>query len=78
MPPNTETVFRARLEQTGPQLFRALYRGDINPNEPRNEVAGDGDHILPDSHIGTNPQSVRAFVEALAENRGCTKVVWEV
>ena len=69
--------FRAKLEQTGPNMFRAQYRGDINRTEPRNEVGGEGSHILPDTHIGTDEDSVRAFVETLAKNRGFDRVVWE-
>ena len=74
--PDDKAVFRARLEESG-GLFRAFYRGDMNRTEPRSEVGGEGEHILPDTHIGVSEETVRAFVEELARSRGYEQVVWE-
>jgi hypothetical protein len=76
-PTGDKGVFRARLEQDRGGLFRAIYRGDLNATEPRTEVEGEGPQVLPDMHIGTDPDAVRVFVETLARDRGYSRVVWE-
>jgi hypothetical protein len=70
-------VFRARLEQVESDLFKAVYRGDLNPSDPMDDINGDERRLFPDSHIGTDAGSVRSFVESLAKNRGFSQVVWE-
>ncbi len=70
-------IFRARLEQVEKSVFKATYRGDMNPSDPPDDVNGSADRLFADSHVGTDAHSVRSFVESLAKNRGYDRVVWE-
>ena len=72
-----DTIFRAKLEQLEPNLFRATYRGDLNPSDPPDHIMGSANRLFPDSHIRTDADSVKSFVESLAKNRGYAQVVWE-
>ncbi len=56
----------AVLLEVGPGLFRAEYRGEINP-------INSDDREIPDFHVGTNAAGVKRWVEQMA---GCEKVVW--
>lgn len=70
-------VFRAVLEEVSPGLFQATYRGDANADESAGGTLLDGPHVVTDQHIGTEAAAVRSFVEALAQQRGYERVVWE-
>jgi hypothetical protein len=72
-----ERIFTARLQRQPDGTVRATYRGVLNPSAPRTEVGSEGPHILSDSHLGADEQSVRAFVEAFAKNQGYDRVRWE-
>lgn len=60
----------AVLVEVEPCLFRADYRGVINQDDA-------GAEVRPDSHIGTDADGVKGFVEALAKGMGYDSVVWE-
>jgi hypothetical protein len=74
MADSEETVFRARLEQVGDNMFRAFYRRETIGAEDDQGAKG---HITPDTHIGTDAEAVKAFVESMAKNRGYQRVLWE-
>ncbi|MBV9537819.1 MAG: hypothetical protein JOY70_02675 [Acidisphaera sp.] len=75
--PSGKGIFRAVMEQPEQGLFRANFRGDVNPDVASADIVSQGPEILPDSHIGTSEADVRTFVENLARNRGYDRVVWE-
>ena len=82
MPQPERRAFHARLEQTEPNLYRASYRGDINPDSdgPDSDAGttlAEGPQLYPDTHIGTDAEAVRNFVETLARQHGYDTVVWE-
>lgn len=62
--------FHARLERTPDGLFRALYAGEINPDEP-------DERAIPDMHLSSTEADARAWVEQIATGLGYTRVVWE-
>ncbi|HEY0422170.1 MAG TPA: hypothetical protein VGC82_02490 [Rhodopila sp.] len=63
-------TMRAVLHETEPGLYRAEYSGELNPED---SDARD----FPDSHIGTDADGVRQWVETMATNLGYDKVVWD-
>ena len=69
--------FRARLEEAGPGLYRALYRGEINPDGPADDTLAQGPEILPDMHLGNDPEAVKLWVEQMARGMGYEHVEWE-
>jgi hypothetical protein len=71
-----DKTFRARLEKIDDGMYRAFYR-QTTPREEQEDEAGAKGRIPPDTHVGSDAASVRAFVESLAKNRGFEKVVWE-
>ena len=62
--------FHATLQQVEPHLFKAVYSGEINPEDP-------DESEIPDSHIGTSPADVKTWVEQMALSMGYTSVVWD-
>jgi hypothetical protein len=64
------TVRAILLREMEPNLFRAAYPGEINPDEA-------GVEVLPDSHIGTDAAGVRQWVETMAKGIGYNRVAWE-
>jgi len=68
--------FHAKLEHQG-GVFRAIYRRPKNADEPLVNYAENGQEPMTDSHIGTDAEAVKGFVEAYAMKRGYTSVVWE-
>jgi hypothetical protein len=70
-------AFHARLEQVEPTLFRATYRADTNPEQGAAPTELEGPQILPDMHIGTDPASVKSWVEQLAASLGYERVIWD-
>ncbi len=69
VPPSKGTM-RAILHEPEQGLYRAEYSGEMNPED---SDARD----FPDSHIGTDANGVRQWVEAMAISLGYDKVVWE-
>lgn len=61
--------FHARIRQVERNVFRAEYRGEVNPENP------DAREML-DFHIGTSAQDVRVWVEEMAKGLGYSHVVW--
>ena len=66
---NTRGPLRAVLSLSG-GVYRAEYPGELNPENP-------DERVLPDSHIGNNPDDVRSWVEQMAEALGYTRVEWD-
>jgi len=60
----------SRLREGESGIFQADYPGELNPSDPN-------ERMLPDSHIGTDPSSVRLWVEQMARPMGYRSVVWE-
>lgn len=63
-------TLRAIVREMQPGLFRAEYPGEMNQQQA-------GVESFPDSHIGTDANGVREWVEAMAVNLGYDRVVWE-
>ncbi|HXT82419.1 MAG TPA: hypothetical protein VN702_22855 [Acetobacteraceae bacterium] len=63
-------ALHARLREVESGIFQAEYPGELNPSDP-------DERALPDSHIGTDPSSVRLWVEQMARSMGYRSVVWE-
>jgi hypothetical protein len=63
-------TLRARLREVEPGLFSAEYPGELNQEEG-------GPQTYPDTHIGTDPQGVRSWVEQMARGLGYDRVEWE-
>jgi hypothetical protein len=63
-------TMHAVLHETEPGLYRAEYSGELNPEDPDARE-------FPDSHIGTDADGVRQWVESMAANLGYDKVVWD-
>ncbi len=69
-------AFHARMELAEPGLYRAMYRGVANSDNPE-APKSDGPHILPDTHIATDPAGLKQWVEELARGLGYDRVSWE-
>ncbi len=60
----------AVLHEVETGLYRAQYSGEINPENA-------DEREIPDSHIGTDPNAVKHWVEAMAISLGYENVVWD-
>lgn len=69
--PGARGDFHARIRKLEPDLFKAEYTGDLNPENP------DPRREWTDSHIGTTLEEVKTFVEELARTRDYRRVVWD-
>jgi hypothetical protein len=69
--PASRGTFRARLERVEPNLFRAVYAGESNPEDAAPA------QVWPDAHVGDSPEAVKAFVEKFALELGYDHVAWE-
>ncbi len=69
--PITKGDLHARLERMDSGLFRAVFAGELNPENP---APG---QEMPDAHIGDNAEGVKAWVESLAPQLGYQRVVWD-
>jgi hypothetical protein len=69
--------FHAEMDEPEPNLFRATYRADMNPDQGASELEVSGPQILPDMHVGTDAAGVKMWVEQLAASRGYSSVVWD-
>ena len=63
-------AFHARLVQVEPEVFRAEYSGEVNPENP-------DDREILDYHVATTAEGVKSWVEEMARGLGYTDVVWE-
>ena len=71
VPPQPERgTLHAVLREVEQGLYRAEYRGELNP---RDSDARD----VPDFHIGTDAAGVKKWVEEMAAGLGYEKVVWD-
>jgi hypothetical protein len=59
----------AILREVEAGLFRAEYPGEMNADDS-------GVEAYPDSHIGTDRDGVRMWVEQMAANMGYDRVIW--
>ncbi len=69
--PGIKGDLHARLERMDSGMFRAVFTGESNPDDP---AAG---QEWPDAHIGDDPAGVKAWVEELAPRLGYRRVVWD-
>lgn len=70
MPDQSLGTLHARLLEVEPGLFQAEYVEDDRERQMPTLS-------LPDSHIGTDREGVRTWVEQMARNMGYDAVVWE-
>lgn len=63
--------FHARLERVQNNLYRAVFAGELNPDNPAPGQA------WADAHLGDTPEGVKAWVENMARELGYNRVVWE-
>jgi hypothetical protein len=61
----------ARLERMDSGMYRAVFAGESNPEDP---APG---QEWPDAHIGDTPEGVKLWLESLAPQLGYRRVVWE-
>lgn len=66
----THGVFHAAIREMEPGVFRAEYRGELNPDDP-------DERELPDFHLGTSVSDVKIWVEQMAQSMGYSRVVWD-
>jgi hypothetical protein len=62
--------FHARLKQVEPELYRAEYSGEINPDNP-------DEREIPDYHVSTSAADAKVWVEQMALGLGYDRVVWD-
>ncbi len=63
-------VLHATVTQVEPDLFRAEYSAELNPENP-------DEREFPDAHIATTAQAVKIWVEQMATSLGYERVVWD-
>jgi hypothetical protein len=51
-------------------IYRAEYTGELNPENP-------DERAFPDFHVSTSLQSVKLWVEQMAQGMGYSRVVWD-
>jgi hypothetical protein len=62
--------FHARMKQVDDELYRAEYRGEINPENP-------DEREIPDYHLGTSVADVKVWVGQMALGLGYAHSVGE-
>jgi hypothetical protein len=62
--------FHASMVEVEPGMFRAIYSGEINPDDT-------DERDIPDAHLGTDAASVTLWVEQMATSLGYRGVVWD-
>jgi hypothetical protein len=62
--------FHASIRRVEKDLYKAEYRGDLNPEHPDARE-------WPDSHIASNLDEAKGFVENLARSLNYRRVVWD-
>jgi hypothetical protein len=69
--PNTShREFHIAIREVEPGVFRAEYRGKLDPTDP-------DERELPDFHLGTSLADVKIWVEQMARSMGYDRVVWD-
>lgn len=63
-------TFHAAIHEMESGVFRAEYRGELNPDHP-------DERELPDFHVGTSISDVKIWVEQMARSMGYNRVVWD-
>jgi hypothetical protein len=69
--PGIKGDLHARLERMDGGMFRAVFAGEMNP-----EDAAPGQE-WPDAHIADTAEGARAWVESMAPQLGYRRVVWD-
>lgn len=76
MPQATQTrdarrgEFHAKIYEVEPGVFRAEYRGELNPRDP-------DERGFPDYHLGTSVSDVKIWTEQMARTMGYARVIWD-
>lgn len=65
----TRGDFHAAMREVEPGVFRAEYRGEMNPEHSDQRE-------LPDFHLGTSIADVKIWTEQMARTMGYARVVW--
>ena len=69
--PNTShREFHTAIREVEPGVFRAEYRGKLDPTDP-------DERELPDFHLGTSLADVKIRGEQMARSMGYDRVVWD-
>lgn len=66
----TRGAFHAAIQEVQPGVFRAQYRGELNPEHP-----DEGE--FPDCPIGTSVDGVKIWTQQMARTMGYERVVWD-
>ena len=66
----TRGDFHAAIREMESGVFRAEYRGELNPDHP-------DEREFPDYHIGTSVADVKLWTEQMARAMGYARVVWD-
>jgi hypothetical protein len=66
----TRGDLHASLREVEKGLFRAEYKGEINPEDPDARE-------IPDYHVGTSMADVKIWVEQMATGLRYRRVVWD-
>jgi hypothetical protein len=61
---------RAVMRRMEDGTYRAEYSGEFNPENP-------DEREFPDFHLSTSEESVRNWVEQMAQGMGYSRVVWD-
>ena len=59
----TRGDFQAAIREMEPGVFRAEYRGELNPEHP-------DEREFPDYHLGTSVEEVKIWTEQMARTMG--------
>lgn len=63
-------ALHAKIREMEEGVFRAEYRGEMNPEHP-------DEREFPDYHVGTSVADVKIWVEQMARTLGYSHVVWD-
>jgi len=67
----TRGDFHAEIREVERGVFRAEYRGELNPDHPDARE-------FPDRHVGTSVAEVKLWTEQMARAMGYARVIWDV
>ena len=62
--------FHAVIREVEPGVYRAEYRGEMDPEDP-------DERELPDYHVGTSVADVKIWTEQMARTMGYARIVWD-
>jgi hypothetical protein len=67
---HTRGEFHVAIREMEPGVFRAEYRGELNPDNP-------DERELPAFYVGSNVAGVKIWVEQMARSMGYHRVDWD-